>query len=75
MEGRKTTSGIEYCFRAFGVVTILCIERKMNVGDDSERLNAIAQVIAECQGQSCFFHALVVCWFSHPCKIHSLGLE
>jgi hypothetical protein len=45
---------IESYFRAFGSVAILVIEIKLKVGNDKECLGAIAQVIAECDGQSCF---------------------
>ena len=55
IEGRIATQDkIEYHFKAFGAVAILCIEMKLRIGDDQERLEAIAQVIAECDGQSSF---------------------
>ncbi|KAM6489096.1 hypothetical protein JOM56_015508 [Amanita muscaria] len=38
---------IEY-FKAFGAVAVLCIEMRLKVGNDDERLKIIAQVIAEC---------------------------
>ena len=41
---------VEYFFKAFGATAILCIEMKLRIGNDAERLNAIAQVIAECDG-------------------------
>ncbi|KAF9030342.1 hypothetical protein BDZ89DRAFT_949763 [Hymenopellis radicata] len=41
---------IEYFFRTFGAVALLCIEMKLKVGNDVERLGIIAQVIAECDG-------------------------
>jgi hypothetical protein len=51
MEGRITTRGrIEYQFRAFRGITIVFIEVKLNFGSKTERLNCIAQVIAECDG-------------------------
>jgi len=34
----------------FGAFSILIIEVKYVLGNDAERLNAIAQVIAECDG-------------------------
>ncbi|KAF8342428.1 hypothetical protein F5887DRAFT_1062352 [Amanita rubescens] len=50
IESRITTRGrIEYYFKAFGAVAILCIEIKPEIGDKDGRLNAIAQVIAECE--------------------------
>ncbi|KAF8542350.1 hypothetical protein BDD12DRAFT_979066 [Trichophaea hybrida] len=52
LEGRITTQGrIEYQFRAFGSLTVLFIELKMFVGDSNEKMNAIAQVLAE--GDAC----------------------
>jgi len=49
--GRIGTRGrIEYFFKAFGAIAILCIEMKFKIGNDMERLDAIAQVIAECDG-------------------------
>jgi hypothetical protein len=44
-----THGRIEY-FKTFGAVAILFIEMKLKVGNDAERLKAIAQVIAECDG-------------------------
>jgi len=53
IEGRIGTNGrIEYFFSTFGAVAILCIEVKLKIGNDAERLEAIAQVIAECDGKS-----------------------
>lgn len=49
--GRLTTRGrIEYHFLVFGRLSLLVIEVKYVVGDAEERLNAIAQVIAELDG-------------------------
>lgn len=46
-----TTSGrVEYHFLVFGGLSLLVIEVKYVLGSDEERLNAIAQVIAECDG-------------------------
>jgi len=41
---------IEYFFKAFGAIAVLCIEMKFKIGNDKERLDCIAQVIAECDG-------------------------
>jgi hypothetical protein len=50
IKGRISTAGrIEY-FKAFGATTILCIEMKLKIGNERECLDAIAQVIAECDG-------------------------
>jgi len=47
IQGRIGTEGrIEY-FKAFGAVAILFIEMKLKIGNDQERLKAIARVIAE----------------------------
>ena len=55
INGRISTKGrIEHHFRAFGSITILVIEVKYKVGNATERLDGIAQVIAECAGQSPF---------------------
>ncbi|KAK2463738.1 hypothetical protein APHAL10511_004231 [Amanita phalloides] len=49
IKGRITTKGkIEYCLKAFGSVSILVMEVKLRCGGTEERLDAIAQVIAEC---------------------------
>jgi len=46
-----TTKGrVEYHFSVFGGLSIVVIEFKPVFGTSSERLNAIAQVIAECDG-------------------------
>jgi hypothetical protein len=52
IDGRIGTRGrIEYFFKTFGAVAVLCIEIKLVVGNDEERLKVIAQVIAECDGK------------------------
>jgi hypothetical protein len=52
INGRMGLRGcIEYFFKAFGAVTSLCIEMKPRIGNEEERLKAIAQVIAECNGK------------------------
>jgi len=50
-----TKRRIEYHFLVFGGLSILIIEVKYILGNAEERLNAIAQVIAECDGmhQAC----------------------
>ncbi|KAF9505804.1 hypothetical protein BS47DRAFT_1385816 [Hydnum rufescens UP504] len=51
VEGRIDTRGrVEYFFKTFGAVAILCIETKLKIGNNDERLATIAQVIAECDG-------------------------
>ena len=52
INGRIGTQGrTEYVFQTFGAVAFLFIEMKLTVGNDAERLKAVAQVIAECDGK------------------------
>jgi hypothetical protein len=41
---------IEYQFSTYGGITVVFIEAKLDIGSLTERLNCIAQVIAECDG-------------------------
>ena len=51
IEDRISTKGrIVYYFRAFGSISVLVVEFKPRKGGSKERLDAIAQVIAECDG-------------------------
>jgi len=51
LEDRLTTKGhIEYQFTTYGGITVVFIEAKLDIGNLTERLNCIAQVIAECDG-------------------------
>jgi hypothetical protein len=51
MKGRITTRGrIEYHFQAFNNMALVFVEAKLKIGTYSERMDAIAQVIAECDG-------------------------
>ena len=51
LEGRLTSKGrIEYQFKTYGGITVVFIEVKLDIGNLTERLNCIAQVIAECDG-------------------------
>ena len=53
IHGRITTKGrIEYQFKIYGAQTVVFVEVKLNIGSVEERLDAIAQVIAECDGQA-----------------------
>jgi hypothetical protein len=53
IEGRITTEGrMEYLIKTIGSIAVLFIEMKLNIGSDKERLDAVAQVIAECVGQA-----------------------
>jgi len=40
-------------FKTFGATAIVCIEMKLKIGNDREHLEAIAQVIVECDGTLC----------------------
>ncbi|KAF8808065.1 hypothetical protein BYT27DRAFT_7097515 [Phlegmacium glaucopus] len=49
LHGRITNRGrIEYYFKSFGAIVFLVIEIKLKIGSGQERLDAVAQVIAEC---------------------------
>ena len=62
IDGRIGTQGrIEYFFKTFGAVAVLCIEMKLKVGNDDERLKIIAQVIAECDGKPRASLAYIFC--------------
>jgi hypothetical protein len=51
IQGRISTRGrIKHHFLVFGKLALLVIEVKYWLGSSDERLNAIAQVIAECDG-------------------------
>ena len=55
LEGRFTEKGrVEYYFKAFGSISLLFVEFKLKTGTPKERLDAIGQVIAECDGQATF---------------------
>lgn len=54
---------IEYFYRTFfGSVAILFIEIRLKVINDVERLKAIAQVIAECDGKPHVSQAYIFCF-------------
>jgi hypothetical protein len=53
IKGRIATKGrVKYYFRTIGSIAVFFIEVKFKIGSGDERLNAIAQVIAECDGQA-----------------------
>ena len=55
IDGCVATSGkIKYYFEAFGSIGTLFIEVRLKIGSRKERMDAIAQVIAECDGQRPF---------------------
>ena len=43
---------VEYHLKCFGGCTVLFIEMTLETGTAKERVNAIAQVIAKCDGSS-----------------------
>jgi hypothetical protein len=75
MNGHITTTGkIVYHFKTFGARAVVFVEVKLKTGSDDECLIAIAQVIAECDGQHPFNIELAID-FSTCCQTHSLRLE
>ena len=55
-----TTKGrVEYHFLVLGELALLVIEFKLELGTNVERLNAIAQVIAECDGNIPFICSII----------------
>jgi hypothetical protein len=56
-----TKSQVEYFFKIFGAVAILCIESTLKIGNDAERLDVIAQVIAECDGEPDTYYVIFCC--------------
>lgn len=53
MPGCMSTRGrIEYQFKVCGALTILFMEVELRIGSGDERLNSVAQVIAEVDGMS-----------------------
>jgi hypothetical protein len=42
---------VDYYFKAVSSITVLFIQIKLKIGSAKECLDAIAQVIAECDGQ------------------------
>ena len=71
MNGRITTRGKMYHFKTFGALTVVFVEAKLKIGSVEERLNVIAQVIAEFDGQHPLNIELAVD-FSTWCQTHSL---
>ena len=62
IDGRIGTQGrVEYFFKAFGAVAVLCIEMKLRVGNDEEHKKMVAQVIAECDGKPRASLACIFC--------------
>jgi hypothetical protein len=54
IEGRIITKGmVEYYFKTIGFIAVLFIELRLKIANGKERLDAVAQAIAECDGQAC----------------------
>ena len=52
-QGRRTARDrIGYYIRSFGAIAFLVIEVKLRIGGRKAQLDAIGQVIAECDGQA-----------------------
>ena len=52
IDGHISTKGhIEYFFKIFGVIAILCVEWKLRKGNNVEHLDEIAQIIAKLDGK------------------------
>lgn len=49
MSGRITKDRIDYHFKTFGLITVVFVEMEPEPGN---RLDVIAQVIKECEGQA-----------------------
>ncbi len=49
MKGHITT---RYYFKTFGTILVVFVKVKLKIGSVEEHLNAIAQVIAECDSQA-----------------------
>ena len=61
MSGRIAKDRIDYQFRTCGFLTVVFVQVDLHIGDDDDRLNAIAQVIKECDGQaSLYLHRIAV---------------
>ena len=48
--GQNRKSRIEYKFQTYDAINAVFIELKLKIGGSTERLNFVAQVIAECDG-------------------------
>ena len=54
IEGRIATKDrVQYHFTAIRSTVLVLIEVKFKIGNAKERLDAVAQIIAECDGQAC----------------------
>lgn len=57
--GRVTTRGkIKYHFKILGILSVVLVEAKLKIGSVEDRLNAVAEVIAECDGQASLEHRI-----------------
>ena len=51
MSGRITKDRIDYHFKTFGLITVVFVEMEPEL-EPGNRLDVIAQVIKECEGQA-----------------------
>jgi hypothetical protein len=59
MDDRTTMNGkAVYHFKVFGIRAVVFVEAEIQMDDEEEHLNAIAQLIAECCGQAAFRHRI-----------------
>jgi hypothetical protein len=59
MDDRTTMNGkAVYHFKVFGIRAVVFVEAEIQMDDEEEHLNAIAQLIAECCGQAAFQHRI-----------------
>ncbi len=75
-DGRVLTpmrGNIAYHFKAFGSIAVLFIQVKLKIGGRKERMDAIAQVIAECDGQEVLSITIALVLTIYSCR--SLLLE
>ena len=50
MSGCIARDRVDYQFRTCGILTVVFVQVDLHIGGDGDRLNAIAQVIKECDG-------------------------
>lgn len=53
IEGRISRRGrIEYYLKSFGAIAVVLVEMKLRFKTINSRMKAVAQVVAECNGES-----------------------
>jgi hypothetical protein len=53
--GRITRDRVDYHFRTCGILTVVFVQVDLQVGGPDDRLDAIAQLIEECDGQASLY--------------------